>query len=164
MSPLYTTQIPAVQTVADLCFTWLCSWTNCWCLSLEGLLSTLPPQPLILTCLPWYSLNSTLENSVKSQTEKILAYWWNSFPFNSIPQFCILKTLIHLVSLGRVQYWIGNDVRWGQEAQEPPTVSSSSVVFLLVQHMHSRLQGVQMAVRVAGLFPPLQLSRMWLGL
>lgn len=99
MSPLYTTQIPAVQTVADLCFTWLYSWTNCWCLSLEGLLSTPPPNPLNLTCFPWYSLNSTLENSVKSQTEKIVVYWWNSFPFNSISEFCVFKTLIHLVSV-----------------------------------------------------------------
>lgn len=117
MSPLYTTQIPAVQTVAGLCFTWLYSWTNCWCLSLEGLLSTPPPKPLNLTCFPWYSLNSTLENSVKSQTEKIVVYWWNSFPFNSISEFCLFKTWIHLV---RVQYWISNHVRCGQEAKEPP--------------------------------------------
>lgn len=159
MSPLYTTQIPAVQTVADLCFTWLYSWTNCWCLSLEGLLSTPPPKSLNLTCFPWYSLNSTLENSVKSQTEKIVVYWWNSFPFNSISEFCLFKTWIHLV---RVQHWISNDVRCGQQAKEPPTISFFCL--LPVQHMHSRLWGVQMAVRVAGLFPPLQFSRMWPGL
>lgn len=99
MSPLYTTQIPAVQTVADLCFTWLYSWTNCWCLSLEGPFSTPPPKPLNLTHFPWDSLNSALENSLKSQTEKMVVYWWYPFPFNSISEFCVFKTLINLVAV-----------------------------------------------------------------
>lgn len=53
------------------------------------------PKALNLTCFPWYSLNSTLENS-ESQTVKALVYWWNSFPFSSTSGF---KALIHVVSV-----------------------------------------------------------------
>lgn len=49
-----------------------------------------------------------------------------------------------------------NDVRGvfiGQEGKEEPIMSSFSVVLLLVQHMHFRLRGAQMAVHMAGQLP-----------
>lgn len=48
----------------------------------------------------------------------------------------------------------------GQEAREELTASSFSVIILLIQHICSRLQGVQIAMHVAGQLPHLHLSRM----
>lgn len=94
--------------MADLCFTWPYSWTNCWCLSLEGLLFTPPPKPLNLTCFPWYALNSTLGKLSKiSNWKKMVVYWWNSFSYLTLSEFCVVKTLICLVSL-----WSDYSTEW----------------------------------------------------
>lgn len=71
VSSVYNTD-SCSQTEADLCFTWLCSWTNCCCLSLEGLLSTPPPKLLI-----WLAfLDTPLILLWKTQNLKLKKHWF----------------------------------------------------------------------------------------